>query len=62
MTWRVCMNNQGVEFVMGVVIGAFIVAVIFMSISTYNGALLERGLAEYNPTTGDLELKGCENE
>lgn len=53
------MNNKGSDFVVGILMGAFIVAVLFMTISTYNGALLERGLAEYNSTTGDLQLKEC---
>lgn len=56
------MNNKGTDFVIGILMGAFIVAVIFMTISTYNGALLDRGLAEYNIKTGDLELKECEDE
>lgn len=53
--------NKGLDVIFGIIFGAVIVAIIFMSISTYNGALLERGLAEYNVKTGDLELKEIED-
>jgi len=53
------MNNKGLDYILGIVVGAFIVAIIFMNISTYHGALLERDLAEYNSTTGEFQLKEC---
>lgn len=54
--------NREIDVIFGFIVGAVIVAMLFMYISTYNGALLKRGLAEYNIKTGDLELKECENE
>ena len=44
-------------WVWGFFFGSFITAVIFMANSTYNGALVELGVLEYNSTTGELQFK-----
>ena len=43
----------------GFFFGVLVTGVLFMENSKYNGALLERGLAEYNKTSGKLQLKDC---
>ena len=46
----------------GLFFGVLITAFTFMQNSTYNGALVERGVLEYNATTGELQFNKGYNE
>ena len=44
-------------FLIGATVGTFIAAMIFINISTPNKYLIEKGIGEYNQTTGDFKIK-----
>ncbi len=49
------MNNKCLNYIaIAVIITTLVVGVLFMKNSTYNGALIERGLLKYHPITGEL--------